>query len=43
VNSDGIGLVSIKNRVQAFNGFLKIDSELNVGTTVYIEFDIATL
>lgn len=36
---NGTGLQSIKNRVEAMNGFLEIHSEIGQGTHVYMEFE----
>ncbi len=36
----GIGLSSIKNRLRLYKGTLKIESQLNAGTTVYINLNI---
>lgn len=40
-DTNGIGLTSIKERVQYLNGVLSIDSETYVGTTVMMEFLLA--
>jgi len=37
-NTKGIGLNSVKERVQYLNGVLSIDSETSIGTTVMMEF-----
>lgn len=40
-NHAGIGLKNMDARVKALNGHWDIQSTVNVGTTVYIEFDIS--
>jgi signal transduction histidine kinase len=37
----GIGLKNMNSRIKEINGSLKITSQVNVGTTVYIEVPIS--
>lgn len=39
-NKTGMGLKNIKNRVEFLNGKLEIESQINQGTSVYIELNI---
>lgn len=39
-NKSGMGLKNIKNRVDFLNGKLEIESQINQGTSVYIELNI---
>jgi len=39
-NKNGMGLKNIKNRVDFLNGKLEIDSQINQGTSVYIELNV---
>ena len=39
-NKNGMGLKNIKNRIDFLNGKLEIDSQINQGTSVYIELNV---
>lgn len=41
--STGMGLNSVKSRVQALNGLIDIDSAPGRGTAIYLEFDVSHL
>ncbi len=40
---EGIGIKNIRSRVSSLNGTMEISSNLGVGSTIYIEFDILNL
>lgn len=39
-DSEGIGFSNLKSRIDAFNGYMEIESSANGGTTVFVEFEI---
>lgn len=42
-HKDGMGLKSLRTRIQALNGTVSIQSSKEKGTTIYIEFDLHTI